>query len=41
MIYMAGWRWAAKQFYKTWNNRTDYERMDGLAWLVRGIFDQV
>ena len=38
-VYMVGWRWAAKQFYKTWNNRTDYERMDGLAWLVRGLFE--
>ena len=40
-VYCAGWLWAAKQFYRTWNNRTDYERMDGLAWLVRGLFDQV
>jgi len=38
-VYMAGWWWAAGQFYRTWNNRTDYERMDGLAWLVRGLFE--
>ena len=37
-IYLGGWSWAVKQFYRTWNNRTDYERMDGLAWLVRGVY---